>query len=505
MQRIKIFISSVQKEFSEERKLISNYIREDALLGKFFEPFIFEEIPAVDLSAQDAYISEVGRSDIYLGIYGQEYGFENAEGISPTELEYNEAVAQCKYRLIFIKRTERRNPKEELLIKRIEQHVIRKSFSDYEELRTAVYISLVRYMEEKELLRLLPWDATFHKTASLQDIDPEKVSNFVQLARERRHFKLQFSEENILDILIHLHVASSEGRITNAALMLFAKNPQQFFITSEVKCMIFPTEVKKKPMLSYQVYHGTIFELVDSAVGFIMQHIDAYVGTHTTTSVNVKYEIPIEAVTELIVNAITHRSYESNGSVEVMLFKDRLEVWNPGQLPAGLTPAKLKEAHNSLPTNPTLANSIYLAGYIERVGTGTTDVVELCQNAGLKTPEFIQDEDFRAIIWRKNVPQNALQYDTQKSTVNQWVTNHDTQNDTQNDMQNDMQNKFYIRIRGVLESIISDKHISKAEIAKKYNVSIPTVVRDLNKLRSSYRIEWKGPSKTGYWEIEKLN
>ena len=71
MQRIKVFISSVQKEFSEERKLISNYIREDALLGKFFEPFLFEEMPAANTSAQEAYISEVGRSEIYLGIYGQ--------------------------------------------------------------------------------------------------------------------------------------------------------------------------------------------------------------------------------------------------------------------------------------------------------------------------------------------------------------------------------------------------------------------------------------------------
>ncbi len=105
MQRIKIFISSVQKEFSEERKLISNYIREDALLGKFFEPFVFEEMPAIGFSAQEAYISEVGRSDIYLGIFGQEYGFENAEGITRTELEYNEAVANSKDRIIFMKQT----------------------------------------------------------------------------------------------------------------------------------------------------------------------------------------------------------------------------------------------------------------------------------------------------------------------------------------------------------------------------------------------------------------
>ena len=256
--------------------------------------------------------------------------------------------------------------------------------------------------------------------------------------------------------------------------------------------MVFPTEVKKKTMLSYQVYHGNVFELIDSAVGFVMQHIDAQVGTHTTTSVEVKYEIPIEAVTELIVNAVTHRSYESNGSVEVMLFKDRLEVWNPGQLPAGLTPAKLKEAHNSLPPNPTLANSVYLAGYIERVGTGTTEVVEVCKNAGLKTPEFIQEEDFRAIIWRTNVPQN----DTQDQTNNQILT--------RDKVQNVPQKQRMLRVRKILELIISNKRISTEEIGQQLGVSYKTVRRDIESLRSSYKIEWIGPSKTGHWDVEKI-
>ena len=115
------------------------------------------------------------------------------------------------------------------------------------------------------------------------------------------------------------------------------------------------------------------------------------------------YERPIEAVTEAIVNAVTHRDYASNGSVQVMLFRDRLEVWNPGSLPFGLSPAKLKQLHSSLPPNPVLANPIYLAGYIERMGTGTTDLVSACEKAGLKSPEFIQDEDFRVVIYRKNV------------------------------------------------------------------------------------------------------
>ena len=53
MAAIRIFISSVQKEFSEERKALAKYIREDVLLCKFFQPFIFEELPAINLSAPE--------------------------------------------------------------------------------------------------------------------------------------------------------------------------------------------------------------------------------------------------------------------------------------------------------------------------------------------------------------------------------------------------------------------------------------------------------------------
>ena len=87
MQRIKIFISSVQGEFAQERAMLSQYIRTDALLGKFFEPFIFEEVPANEFPASHVYLKEVELSDIYLGIFGNKYGYEDEEGISPTERE----------------------------------------------------------------------------------------------------------------------------------------------------------------------------------------------------------------------------------------------------------------------------------------------------------------------------------------------------------------------------------------------------------------------------------
>lgn len=80
MKRIRIFISSVQSEFTEERAMLCHYIRTDALLGKFFEPFIFEEVPANELPASHVYLKEVELCDIYLGLYGNMYGYEDETG-----------------------------------------------------------------------------------------------------------------------------------------------------------------------------------------------------------------------------------------------------------------------------------------------------------------------------------------------------------------------------------------------------------------------------------------
>jgi predicted HTH transcriptional regulator len=106
-------------------------------------------------------------------------------------------------------------------------------------------------------------------------------------------------------------------------------------------------------------------------------------------------------VAEAIVNAVAHRDYTSNASVQVMLFSDRLEVWNPGHLPASLSPERLTRPHASIPHNPLLAGPLFLAGYIEQAGTGTLDMIALCREAGLKAPGFRQDGGmFVQTLWR---------------------------------------------------------------------------------------------------------
>ena len=88
-----------------------------------------------------------------------------------------------------------------------------------------------------------------------------------------------------------------------------------------------------------------------------------------------------------------------------MLFTDRVEVWNPGRLPPPLTLEQLRVAHSSIPNNPLLAEPLYLAQYIERMGTGTLDMIRRCSDANLSEPEFTDSSGFKTTIWRATPPE----------------------------------------------------------------------------------------------------
>ena len=403
MNKLRIFISSVQSEFAKERQMLYDFILTDALLGKFFEPFIFEKLPATDIDITSAYLKELKQSNIYLGIFGKNYGFENTEGISPTEIEFQTAGSWHKTRLIFISHHNsiERHPKQLRLIEKAEGVVVRKLFNNPVDLKTSVYASLIRYLEEKEIIRSGPFDATICKEATMEDIDNERIEMFVKAAQSKRGFP--FSHDTPVEkILTHLNLINA-GRLSNAAVLLFGKLPQHFFIASEIRCVMFYGNEVEKPFPVYQVYKGNVFQLVDQAVDFILSRINLFVGDRKqSVDVPVRYEIPRAAISEAIVNAIAHRDYTSNGSVQIMLFRNRLEVWNPGQLPIHLSIDNLKRPHGSYPTNPLLAEPLYLAGYIERLGTGIPDMINQCIKAGLAEPEFFQEDSFKVILWRKS-------------------------------------------------------------------------------------------------------
>ena len=99
----RIFISSVQKELAAERRALSDFIKGDPLLRRYFNIFLFEDLPATDRRADNVYLDEVDRCALYVGLFGNEYGNEDAQGLSPTEREFKRATQKRKFRLVFVK------------------------------------------------------------------------------------------------------------------------------------------------------------------------------------------------------------------------------------------------------------------------------------------------------------------------------------------------------------------------------------------------------------------
>ena len=404
MTPLRIFISSVQSEFARERATLRDYVRKDPLMRRFFDVFLFEDAPASNRRPDELYLDEVERCDVYVGLFGCDYGIEDKEGISPTEREFDRATAVGAHRLVFLKGSDDavRHPKMQALIGKVRTGLIRKRFNATEELKIGLYAALVEYLEVKALIRWGPFDAAPCMNASLDDLDFERMSPFIRTARRVRGFPLA-EDASPEALLTHLNLLNN-GRVTHAAVLLFGKSPQRFLLSSEIKCAHFHGTQVAKPIPSYQVYKGTVFNLIDQAVDFVLSKIALSVGTRAeTVQAPVRYEIPQEVVTEAIVNAVAHRDYTSAGSVQVMLFADRLEVRNPGRLSPSLTLDDLKVAHTSVPGNPLLAESLYLAEYIERMGTGTLDMIRRCVESGLPGPEFTVTDGFVTTVWRKVV------------------------------------------------------------------------------------------------------
>ena len=149
-----------------------------------------------------------------------------------------------------------------------------------------------------------------------------------------------------------------------------------------------------------------------------MSKIAAAVGTRAESNqAPVTYELPRPAVAEAIVNAVAHRDYASNASVQVMLFADRLEVWNPGRLPPPLTPEALRSPHASIPHNPLIAEPLFLTRYVEKAGTGILDMISLCKAAGVPAPQFRQEGgQFIQTLWRPKTAGAGAQVPAQVGT-----------------------------------------------------------------------------------------
>ncbi|PIP12560.1 MAG: transcriptional regulator, partial [bacterium (Candidatus Stahlbacteria) CG23_combo_of_CG06-09_8_20_14_all_40_9] len=341
MKKYKIFVSGVQKELAIERQAVKELISENILLREHFSVFLFEDLPAKSKPASKTYLGEVDKSDIYIGIFGNRYGSVGSHGVSATEREFRQAQKQGKEILTYVKgwSESKRDKKLKKLIKEIEKSetgYIYKQFNEIPELKTHIFESLVTFLKERGVISKTVFDMSVCEGATYDDIDEEKVSWFLRTAKIIRKYPLG-ENTPLKEAFVHLNLLKDD-RLTNAAVLLFGKNPQKFHLQAEVKCLHFHGTEIEKPFKSYHIYKGNLFEQIDKALGFALDTlILPVIRQPGTVAVKRPYEIPEFVIQEAIVNAVAHRDYYSSAGVQAMVFIDRIEIWNPGQLPPQLT------------------------------------------------------------------------------------------------------------------------------------------------------------------------
>jgi ATP-dependent DNA helicase RecG len=187
-----IFVSSVQREMRAERQAVHECVHGNDLLRQFFQVFLFEDLPPVDRKTDDVYLEQVKDSPIYLGMFGNEYGREDRDGLSATEKEFAFATRLRKRRLILVKgRDDKgREPKMAALIRRAGDELVRRRFENTDELLRLLYGSLIQYLQDRGFVAARDFDAAACEDATLKDISPRKVRWFIERARAERGYAL---------------------------------------------------------------------------------------------------------------------------------------------------------------------------------------------------------------------------------------------------------------------------------------------------------------------------
>ncbi|MCK4762432.1 MAG: putative DNA binding domain-containing protein [Candidatus Aminicenantes bacterium] len=233
------------------------------------------------------------------------------------------------------------------------------------------------------------WDNRPCPNAEIKDISVEKIKRFLNEAG------LKYSGlQNDLEKLNLLH----KDKPLNSTLLLFGKKPPRFFPNARLRCAVFGA-TNTAYIIDRQEYSGDLFYLIEKAEEYILKNIHIGMKLNGLYRVDVP-EIDQQAYREAILNAFCHRDYNEYDSVNIAVFKDRVEIRNPGGLLGGLTIEQIKSEMVSKRRNEIIAEMLNRVHYIEKWGRGISLILE-------KEPGTVFKEVagmFITVFKRKNYP-----------------------------------------------------------------------------------------------------
>lgn len=245
-------------------------------------------------------------------------------------------------------------------------------------------VALQQFMLKKQNLS---WDSMPLPSASLNDIDDNAVQYFVRKAVREGRIPASCNEETTEQLLRRLHLMTQEGGLTLAALLLFGKDIEQWAPTSIFRIGRFGAD--NADLICNDDIICPLIMMPDRIVETLRSRYLISPIHYEGLERREPLEIPIEGLREMLCNSIIHKDYQST-YIQMKVWNDRITLWNPGELPHGLTIEKLLGDHESYPRNKLIARVFYLAGFIEAWGRGYSKIRQNFEDAQLRVPTFEQ-------------------------------------------------------------------------------------------------------------------
>ena len=187
---------------------------------------------------------------------------------------------------------------------------------------------------------------------------------------------------------------------------------------AKIQCALFKGTVRDE-FIDRKEFRGPIYEQIEEAYQFILRHINMSAQINDVVRRDV-YELPVRAVREAIVNAVTHRSYLDDSCIQVSIYDDRVEIMSPGRLYGGLD-LEAALSGKSKCRNTAVSEAFHYMKLIEAWGTGLGRIQNSCREYGLKAPAIEEFGDgFRVVFYRKVINEEQKVINEEQKVINAW-------------------------------------------------------------------------------------
>ena len=346
------------------------------------------------------------------------------------------------------------------------------------------------------------WDSYPHPGATIESINLEKVRLFIAKVNTKGRFQLPLEPVQALKKLNML----KNDIPTNAAMILFS--------TKNLLYNVHIGRFKTPSMiLADKMINGNLYEVVEESMQVIIGHLKfAFEITGRTTQRTEIPEYPLDALRELLLNALIHRDYKSSTDVQIKIFDQKITFFNPGGLYGNITEEDLRtDTYQASTRNKQLAEAFYLTRDIEKYGSGFIRIRSAIANYPTMKFDFRELGDgfvteFSYIKQKKSVKGDKILSTVENVTEKEADVTEKATNVTENvtgkatNVTKNVTKKVPSeREKRILELLLKQNKISTTQIAITLSVARMTIHRDLEKLKYKGLIERIGANKGGYW------